>query len=53
MMLAAGTFELIDVFEIAVMIAIPVVLIWLLVRSFREPKAAKDGERAEASPSEQ
>jgi hypothetical protein len=38
-MLAAGTFELIDVIEIAIMLAIPAILIFLLVRSFRQPKA--------------
>lgn len=52
-MLAAGTFELIDLIEIAVMVAIPVILIWLLVRSFRHPKASTQGERLDAHPSEQ
>ncbi len=50
-MLAAGTFQLIDLIEILIAIAIPAVLIWLLVRSFRTPKARAKREQ-EKSPSE-
>jgi len=41
-MVVGATFELIDAIEIAVMVAIPVILIVLLVRSFRGPKASGD-----------
>jgi len=41
-MVLGATFELIDLIEIAVMVAIPVILITLLVRSFRKPKASGD-----------
>lgn len=42
MMILGSTFELIDVIEIAIMVAIPVTLIVLLVRSFRKPKTSGD-----------
>ena len=41
-MILASTFELIDLFEIVVMVAIPVILVVLLVRSFRGPKTSGD-----------
>jgi hypothetical protein len=43
-MMLAGTFEAIDAVEIIIMVAIPAFLIFLLVRSFRHPKAPTKGE---------
>jgi hypothetical protein len=42
-MILAETFEAIDAVEIAIMLAIPAFLIFLLVRSFRQPKANAKG----------
>jgi hypothetical protein len=41
-MLLGATFELIDLVEIALMVAIPVILIVLLVRSFKGQKVSGD-----------
>ena len=49
-MMLAGPFDLMEVFELAVMLAIPVILIILLVRSFRRPKAARAHDDSEPAP---
>jgi hypothetical protein len=46
----AGTFDLMEVFELAVMLAIPVILVILLVRSFRKPRAGARDDDTEPAP---
>ncbi len=46
MLAAAGTFATIDAIEIAIAVAIPAVLIYLLVRSFKKPNAKAKQARA-------